>query len=151
MDERQAAKRVLVIDDDQQFAEVMRDCLLLDDYAVEVCLRSEEALARSRAFQPDLIVLDIRMPERSGLGVLDQLAADPATARIPVLMCSAVSPYETGAWQELLAERGVPVLFKPFEVQDLLTQVRQLVEGPRRTPPPADPATGRDAAPGGPR
>lgn len=151
MNDRPDAKRVLVIDDDQQFAEVLADCLQLDNYAVEVCLHGEKALERSRAFRPDLIVLDIRMPERSGLCVLDQLATDPATARTPVLMCSAVSPYETGVWQELLAERGVPVLFKPFEVQDLLTQVRQLVEGPRRTLPPAVPATGRDAAPDGPR
>lgn len=128
--------RVLVVDDDQQFAEVMRDCLALDDYEAQICLHSEEALERSRALRPDLIILDIRMPRRSGLGVLDQLAADPATAHIPVLMCSAISPYETGPWQELLARRGVPVLVKPFELHQLLAKVRHMVGEPR---PGADP------------
>ena len=124
-----SGKRILVVDDDQQFAEVMHDFLTDEGYEVRVCLESDQAFALARSLSPDLVILDIRMPQLGGLGVLEHLGDDPRTRRIPVLMCSAVAAYEIPSWQEALTRRGVPVLFKPFDLDHLLAQVTALIAG----------------------
>ena len=132
MTQEQPAPRILVVDDDRQFAEVMQEVLADEGYAVELCLESGQAFATAQSLLPELIILDITMPEVGGLGVLDQLATDPRTARIPVLMCTGVSPYEMPSWRVELDRRGLPVLFKPFDLRQLLAQVKALVSGPRQ-------------------
>ena len=111
--------RILVVDDDPTFGELMRDYLTGEGYAVEVCAHSAEAFERIWARPPGLVLLDIRMPQPTGLQLLDQLAADPATRSIPVLLCTACGPYEAPVWAEELGRRGAPVLFKPFPLAEL--------------------------------
>jgi DNA-binding response OmpR family regulator len=86
------------------------------------------ALSAARAERPDLAVLDVSMPEASGLEVCAALRADPATAGTRVLLLSA------GATEEDVA-RGLAVgadlyLIKPFGVAFLVEQIRFLVEEP---------------------
>jgi CheY-like chemotaxis protein len=74
--------------------------LELDGYWVEVAEDGIAALEKARALMPDIIFLDIRLPKKDGLTVLEELRADPATARIPVVILSN--------WNEKeLVERGV--------------------------------------------
>jgi CheY-like chemotaxis protein len=123
----QVQKRIVVVDDDQQLAELMREFLTDEGYAVEVCAHGDQAFAVIRSLLPNLIILDVRMAEIGGLGVLYLLSTDPQTREIPVLMCTAVSAGEMQPWQDVLDEKGVPILYKPFELGQLADQVAAMI------------------------
>jgi CheY-like chemotaxis protein len=73
--------------------------LELDGYMVEIAADGLAALEKARAFLPDIIFLDLRIPKLDGLGVLEALRADPKTERMPVVILST--------WNEKeLVERG---------------------------------------------
>lgn len=80
------AIRVLLIEDDTEFAEMYRLRLEADEYAVEWARNGCEGLRLVHAWEPDLVFLDVRMPEMDGLELLRALRSDPATASVPVVM-----------------------------------------------------------------
>ncbi len=121
-------RRIVVVDDDRQLAELMREFLSDEGYDVQVVSRSEAALEVIQATLPDLIILDVRMAGVDGLGVLYLLSTDPDTRAIPVLMCTAVSAGEMQPWDDVLDQKGVPMLYKPFELAQLSRQVRAMLE-----------------------
>ena len=123
----QETKRIVVVDDDAQLAELMQEFLTDEGYDVRVCSQGDQAFAVVKSSMPDLIILDVRMAEVGGLGVLYLLSTDPQTSRIPVLMCTAVSASEMQPWEEVLDQKGVPVLFKPFELAQLAAQVKAML------------------------
>lgn len=120
-------RRIVVVDDDRQLAELMREFLTDEGYGVEICSHGDQAFAVVRSLLPDLIILDVRMAEVGGLGVLYLLSTDPQTRRIPVLICTAVSAGEMQPWQDVLDEKGVPILYKPFELARLAEQVEAML------------------------
>ncbi len=122
-----AAKRIVVVDDDPQLAELMREFLSDEGYDVSVCSEGEQAFAIVQTLLPDLVILDVRMAEINGLGVLYLLSTDPRTREIPVLLCTAISTGEMEPWQAVLEQKGVPVLYKPFTLTTLAEQVDALV------------------------
>ena len=92
--------RVLFVEDDVSVAQMYRLKLELDGYVVDVAGDGIVALEKARTSPPDMIFLDIRLPKLDGLGVLEQLRADPVTAPIPVVILSN--------WNEReLVERGM--------------------------------------------
>lgn len=80
---------VLVVDDDPRSVELFAAHLALGNYRVLRAGGGAEGLALARAEHPDLIVLDLMMPEMSGFEVVERLKEDPATAAIPVLIVTA--------------------------------------------------------------
>ncbi len=80
---------VLVCDDEPVLRMLVRATLDHGDYTVVEACDGDEALALTRAEHPDLILLDMMMPGRSGSDVLRELRADPATAETPVIMLTA--------------------------------------------------------------
>lgn len=120
-------KTIVVVDDDLQLAELMREFLTDEGYEVEVCSQGERAFATIRSLLPDLIILDVRMAEIGGLGVLYLLSTVQETRQIPVLMCTAVSTGEMQPWEEVLDEKGVAILYKPFELGQLAAQVAAML------------------------
>ena len=118
---------IVVVDDDEMLAELMQEYLTDEGYAVTTCARGDEAFAFIRARRPDAVILDVRMAGLGGLGVLYLLSTDPRTARTPVLLCTAVAADEMQAWEEVLDQKGVPILFKPFALADLTAAVRALL------------------------
>jgi DNA-binding response OmpR family regulator len=120
-------KTIVVVDDDLQLAELMREFLTDEGYMVEVCSQGERAFTMIQALLPDLIILDMRMAEIGGLSVLYLLSTAPETRQIPVLMCTAVSTGEMRPWAEVLDEKGVPILYKPFELDQLAAQVAAMI------------------------
>lgn len=122
-------QRIVVVDDDQQLAELMREFLTDEGYDVQVVSQGDKAFEVIQSAVPGLIILDVRMAGVSGLGVLYLLSTDPRTRAIPVLLCTAVSAGEMRPWDEVLDQKGVPVLFKPFELGQLAAQVRSMLGG----------------------
>ncbi len=122
-------KRVLVVDDDVQIAELLRLQLERAGYGVLVAHRGEEALEIAAREIPDLITLDILMVGMDGFQVLERLRANPRTSQIPVLVISVVSEQ-----RDLLALGAVDFLSKPLEESALRAAVARALgaQGGRR-------------------
>ena len=119
-----AGRHVLLIEDEPNIAEAIRFILMRDGWRVSLQDHGTGAVALVRALVPDLVILDLMLPGRSGLEILADLRADPATALLPVLMLSAKGL----ARDREAAERAGANLFmtKPFSNADMLAQVRAL-------------------------
>lgn len=125
-----AKKRIVVVDDDLRLAELMHEFLTDEGYDVQVCSHGDQAFAVIRSLAPDLVILDVRMAEINGLGVLYLLSTDPHTRDIPTLMCTAISSGDMQPWEEVLDQKGVPILFKPFTLANLAVQVEAMLQPP---------------------
>jgi len=84
-------KRILLVDDEPDFVSVVRINLEREGYEVDAAYDGAEGLRKARANPPDAIVLDVMMPEPDGYKVCAELKADKRSARIPVLMLTAVA------------------------------------------------------------
>jgi DNA-binding response OmpR family regulator len=117
--------RALIVEDEDTLRELII-VTLGEAFACEEAIDAESALARLRAAPPDLMLLDIAMPGRSGIDVLREMRADPDLQRVPVCVVSAwQSPRDVAAALEAGADR---FLAKPFRVDELASVARSLVE-----------------------
>ena len=118
-------KRVLLVDDDPQIRETVRTILELHGYNVLVACDGTEGLMRAERDAPDLIVLDVLMPRRSGFAVLDRLRCRRhAGPRIII-----VTANEGEHQQELAVSKGADgFLQKPFELSKLVTLIDTLLK-----------------------
>jgi two-component system response regulator MprA len=119
--------RVLVVEDDEEIAQVLQRSLRLEGYEVRVAGDGETALDQSAAFNPDLVILDLGLPKLDGMEVARRLrSADD----VPILMLTARDALESRV--EGLDAGADDYLVKPFERQELLARLRALL---RRRPP----------------
>jgi CheY-like chemotaxis protein len=120
--------RVLVADDEEDIRLLV--CLAVrkaGGTVVAAVADGAQALRQARAHQPDLVVLDVSMPEATGLQVCAAVRADPATAGCRVLLLSAgASPDDVARG---LGSGADAYLAKPFTVAGLVDQVRRLTAG----------------------
>ena len=111
--------RVLIIDDDRDLAAMLGEFLQREGYAVEAHHGADAGVAALRAAEPDLLILDVMLPERSGLDVLRELRL--ASSRLPVMMLTARGdPIDRILGLELGAD---DYLAKPFDPRELLAAV----------------------------
>ncbi len=122
----QVKSRVLVVDDVVQNLQVVGTMLRNEGYDVMPAASGPQALERVRVRVPDLILLDLMMPEMDGLEVCRRLKSDPATRQIPIIFLTAsnemehlVKGFEAGA---------VDYVTKPFNGAELLARVRTHLE-----------------------
>ena len=115
MREQEDTVRVLFIEDDQAVAEMYRIKLELDGYAVEIVADGESALRLATDDPPDIIFLDIRLPNMDGLTVLEQLRGNDRTRSLPVVILSNFSQAELiqrglklGALEYLIKSQTTP-------------------------------------------
>ena len=88
-------KRVLVVDDEPDFASIVQKNLEKEGFTVEVAYNGVEGLEKIRANAPDAIVLDVMMPEKDGYEVCKELKGDDRTRDIPVILLTAVASHVT--------------------------------------------------------
>jgi two-component system, OmpR family, response regulator len=114
-------KRILYIEDETDLQWLVKHILeSIGGFDVMVCGSGAEGLGRMEEFAPDLVLLDVMMPEMDGFSVLRVLRARPASAAVPVLFLTA----RTQQGDEYLALGADGVIAKPFEPGLLLEQVR---------------------------
>jgi len=119
------AGRVLIIDDDAGVRRLLRKLLTAARYGVEEFGEAGPGLARIREEAPDLVLLDLRLPDRSGHDVLEEIRSDPRTRLLPVVMLTG---YATSEEKIRATRAGVTdFLAKPFFPEELLPRVRSLV------------------------
>src|SRR5215218_8495051 len=119
--------RVLVVEDDEEIAQVLQRSLRLEGYEVRVAVDGETALDQSAAFNPDLVVLDLGLPKLDGIEVARRLREG---GDVPILMLTARDALESRV--EGLDSGADDYLVKPFERDELLARLRALL---RRRPP----------------
>jgi CheY-like chemotaxis protein len=116
-------KTILVVDDDPGIRELLRQELEPEGYLVQEAADGPEALEKVKSHHPDLITLDVMMPELSGFDVAAMLRASPDTMGIPIIIISVTEDKERGY------RLGVDRYFtKPLEITVLLREVGQLLE-----------------------
>jgi adenylate cyclase len=117
--------RILVVDDTPQNVKLLADLLSAKGYAVSTASSGREALIKIGAEPPDLILLDVVMPEMSGYEVCRKLRDDAATARLPVVLVTALDPGEERV--KGLEAGADDFLGKPIHQAELLARVRSLL------------------------
>jgi DNA-binding response OmpR family regulator len=137
--------RVLVVEDDPDIAELARRYLQKGGFEVDVRASGREALRAISAHPPDLVVLDLMLPEVNGLEICRIVRADETTAAIPIIMVTARG--DTADRIEGLDHGADDYLPKPFSPGELVARVRALL---RRTARPPQAAAAESAIAYGP-
>jgi two-component system response regulator RpaA len=117
---------ILVVDDDPDICEIVRANLEGAGYDVVVAADGAAGLSAAREIQPDLVILDVLMPELDGWQVLEALEKDPVTAGRPVIMLTC-----KGDDQDILRGLGqgaVEYFTKPFYPENLVASVKILLD-----------------------
>jgi len=128
--------KILVVDDEPDAVELVEFNLRGAGFDVITAGNGDEALKKARTFAPDLILLDLMLPEVDGLEVCKILRRDPATSAVPIIMLTAkAAELDRVLGLELGADDYVT---KPFSPRELVLRVKNLLR--RRTEPdePAD-------------
>ena len=119
-------KRILVIDDAPATLRLLQVALARLDYEVVTHLTGESGLADINATIPDLVILDIALPDIDGWEILARMREDERTVNVPVLIISAHDTNDISGRADLTAASGF--LGKPFPPHQLRTQVQRLLE-----------------------
>lgn len=120
----EAGPRILVVDDVPQNIRLLEAILTSKGYAVTSASSGQEALDKVAAEPPDLVLLDIQMPDMDGYEVCRRLRADAATEFLPVVM---VTSSDTEARVNAIEAEADDFITKPLDQQELLARVRSLV------------------------
>jgi CheY-like chemotaxis protein len=137
-------KKVLVAEDEQNIAALLEDWLS-DTFEVMTALNGAAALQKARWNKPDVLLLDIMMPDTGGYEVVCALQGDPGTARIPIIVMTAKN-FDDSTVKLIKAEPNVfGFINKPFKPDELKKQIAQALAGQRTF---AAPAAARRFVPG---
>ncbi len=122
-----ATARVLIVDDETHNRSLLEIMLSSEGYELLTAASGEEALTVVEEQHPDLILLDIMMPEMNGFQVTTILKANPETEHIPIIILSAID--DVGARKRGLEVGAVAFLTKPIHHVELRALIRKLLRG----------------------
>jgi two-component system alkaline phosphatase synthesis response regulator PhoP/two-component system response regulator VicR len=118
--------KILAVDDEKHIVRLVQITLEKEGYELITASNGREALEKVAAEKPDLVVMDVMMPEMDGLEALSKMKNDPATASIPVIMLTAKAQDSDvfRGWQS-----GADLyLTKPFNPSELVTFVKRIFD-----------------------
>jgi DNA-binding response OmpR family regulator len=117
--------KILIIEDDTLMLRMYQKAFGFEKYEVETAVDGEEGLEKARSFKPTLILLDVMMPKKNGLQVLDELKADASLKSIPVVMLTNLAG--TADAETAMSKGAVKYIVKsqhdPKEVVDMIKEV----------------------------
>tara|TARA_B110000977_G_scaffold87686_1_gene116646 strand:- start:297 stop:674 length:378 start_codon:yes stop_codon:yes gene_type:complete len=121
------SKHVVLVEDETNIAEAIRFLLGRDGWRVETLANGGNAAEVIRAARPDLVMLDVMLPGKTGFEILAELRSDASLADLPVLMLTARGQSRD---REMALKAGVSrFMTKPFSNEEMLTAVRELTQG----------------------
>ena len=121
-------KKILIIEDDQIVANVYRNKLAVEGYQAEVALDGETGLKKMRTFQPDAIVLDLMLPNMSGVDVIRQIRSEADFSKLPIIVFS--NTYLTNLIQDAWKAGATKCVSKiNCPPKDLLDLMRRTIGG----------------------
>ena len=118
-------KKILIVDDEPNIVISLEFLMKKEGFAVAVANDGDEALALVASFNPDLVLLDVMMPKKSGFEVCEALRADPQYAELKIVMLTA-----KGRDTELakgLAIGADAYVTKPFSTRELVDKVKEML------------------------
>ena len=120
-----ALKKILAVDDEERILGLIAEILLSNGYEVVTAKSGGGAIRKTKKYRPDLIIMDILMPDLDGAETVKILQENPATRNIPILFISGILIREEGALETNYKVGGVSytALAKPFNTHELLTAV----------------------------
>ena len=116
---------ILVVDDDRRVVDLLNIALAAHGYRVVSAVDGEEAVRIALGKRPDLVVLDVRLPKKSGFEVCEILRQDPDDPFLPIIMVSAAS--EMDARLQGFARGADDYLAKPFSPKELVARIKRLL------------------------
>ena len=119
--------KILLVDDETGFAELLRDLLRMDNYEVEVANDGVEGVEKVQTFKPDVIISDIVMPRMSGFEMFKKLKSSPETASIPFLFITGFQDERVLAEARKIGVFGI--LQKPIDLEQIENRVSALLGG----------------------
>lgn len=131
--------RILIVDDERDFVELVQFRLAALGCEFIVANDGVQALSQARQFKPDLILLDILLPDLDGLSVCEILRRQPSTRKIPIIFMSALSSEVT---KRTVAMQADDFFTKPLDLPRLERRITDLLH------PEPSPANGADVPPG---
>ena len=120
------SKKVLIVDDEEGFCKTVKDYLQESGkFEVEILTDSRTAVNTAKAFMPDIILLDLRMPHVGGFEVCELLSNDKETEHIPIIVTTALS--DDGDIKKAYHMGASGYLVKPVEFHELLEEIDKLL------------------------
>ena len=122
-------RTILVVDDEKEVLDWLEKKLSGENYAVLRASAAKEALEKTRKSKPDLILMDIVLPDMEGSDAVRILAEDPATGHVPVIFMSGIISKEDERTQLEVNVGGrlYKALSKPFEFEELLKEIKKIL------------------------
>lgn len=118
-------RKILVVDDEVGFAELMRDLLQDSGYEVQTAKNGVDGIAKLATFQPDAIISDILMPELDGFEMFKQIKSTPKTSNIPFLF---ISGFQDSQVLDKARKIGIfGILRKPIDIDQIERRLRELL------------------------
>ena len=120
-------KKILIVDDEKDFAQIVKMNLeQTGEYEVRTESRAAKAIACAKSFMPDVILLDIVMPDKDGFEVLGELKKNPKTVSIPVIMLTAVG----GNHAKMTASQKFceDYITKPVPTEELKAKIEEVIK-----------------------
>lgn len=124
------AKLILVVDDEPVIVQLLKAGLSKHGYEIETAFDGLQALARVQQKRPDLILLDIMMPNMDGTEVAGRLKEDPVTRHIPIIFLSALWQEDSNDAGEEKPQKNIG-FSKPFQMAEVLAKIQALI-GPAK-------------------
>ena len=122
MTNRDVPGKVLVVDDDPEIVTFLSTLLELEGIESSVATSAAAALEQLQQGRPDLVLLDIAMPDRDGIDLCKELKSDPRLAEVPVFVVSARPGKDVV--DRALAAGAEEFIRKPFENAELISRIR---------------------------
>ena len=123
-------KRILVVDDEPDFAAIVQENLEREGFETDVAYNGVEGLEKVRDNPPDAIVLDVMMPKKDGYAMCAELKADDATCDIPIVLLTAVADHVTSTRYSHyggMSTEADDYLPKPASAEEITKSVRNLL------------------------
>jgi two-component system alkaline phosphatase synthesis response regulator PhoP len=124
-------KKILVVDDEPDFAGIVQQNLEKEGFDVEVAYDGEEGLEKVHANPPDAIVLDVMMPGKDGYQVCSELKADDRFADIPIILLTAVASHVTStrySHRDGMSTEADDYLAKPASAEQITESIKGLLD-----------------------
>ncbi len=126
MDRDNSASEVLIIEDDQGCSDLISEVVADLGYRITVTDRADEGLRLIQEHHPSLVVLDVMLPDGDGFSILQTIRQDPATERMPVLLCTAAL-FEITGFRKPVNDTLTEIVAKPFHIDHFISVLNRLM------------------------
>lgn len=123
-------KKILVVDDEEELLSLIGEALIAEGYDVITATTAGDAMDRARELVPDLILIDIVLPDMEGPEAIRALSEDPLTKNIPAIFLSGIvtrNKDKEASSEVIVGEHRYKALSKPFSSKELMLEVRKAI------------------------